>query len=93
MSSTAVPLLRASISCDADLGDGAEVEAETRVRRDQDGDLAGELAREHGALHVAARELSRSARDDGRRSDAEPGDRLLAHGAGTRSAAAQSART
>ena len=40
----------------ADLGDRGEVEPEAGVGDDQHVDVAGELARQHGALHVAARE-------------------------------------
>ena len=38
----------------ADLGDGREVEAEAGIGDDQQVALARELARQHGALHVAA---------------------------------------
>ena len=46
----------------ADLGHGGEVEAEARVGDDQHVDVAGQFARQHRALHVAARQAARWAR-------------------------------
>ena len=45
-----------------DVGDRREVEAEHRIGGDQHIDLARQLARQHGALDIAARERARSAR-------------------------------
>ena len=42
----------------ADVGDGREVEAEAGIGDDQHVDVAGELARQHRALHVAAGEVA-----------------------------------
>ncbi len=42
----------------ADVGDGGEVEAEAGIGDDQHVDVAGEFAREHRALHVAAGEVA-----------------------------------
>ena len=42
----------------ANLGHRGEIQAETRVGDDQQLHLAGQLARQHGALHVAAREVA-----------------------------------
>jgi hypothetical protein len=39
-----------------DFLDRRKVQAEHRVGRDQHIDVAGQLARQHGALHVAARQ-------------------------------------
>ena len=67
----------------ADHGHGGEIQAEAGIGGDEDIDLAAELARQHDALHIAARELA-----DGRfgrgRLDAVAFDlpeRRLAHGA------------
>ena len=46
--------------------DRGEVEAEAGVGDDQHVDVAGQLARQHGALHVAARQVADRASGDGR---------------------------
>ena len=68
----------------ADLGDGGEVEAEAGIGHDEEVDRVGELARQHGPLHVAAGQRG-DRRLGGGGLHPEPRDQILAapaHGAG-----------